>query len=84
MSRTQQVRFESAGGLGLDGRLRIPEGAPTTTYALFAHCFTCSKDSVAASRIGRAVSEHLSEITDRCPVHRTLTSEIHIESELVG
>ena len=57
MPRTQQVRFESATGLALDGRLHIPDGGSATAYALFAHCFTCSKDSVAASRISRALGE---------------------------
>lgn len=34
----------------------MPEG-PVRACALFAHCFTCSKDSLAASRISAALSD---------------------------
>jgi putative redox protein len=40
----------------LEGRLDLPVGQPVA-WALFAHCFTCSKDTVAASRISRALAE---------------------------
>jgi len=39
----------------LAARLDRPDGPPTT-YALFAHCFTCSKDYHAVSRISRALA----------------------------
>ena len=39
----------------LDARLDLPTGNPRV-YALFAHCFTCSKDSVAASRVSRELA----------------------------
>ncbi|GAG55995.1 unnamed protein product, partial [marine sediment metagenome] len=39
----------------LDARLDLPSGTPRD-YALFAHCFTCSKDTVAASRVSRALA----------------------------
>ncbi len=45
-----------AGGLFLAGRLDAPQGEPRA-YALFAHCFTCTKDNVAAARIARALAE---------------------------
>ena len=32
--------------------------AQPRAFALFAHCFTCSKDVLAASRIARALTEH--------------------------
>ncbi|MGI9332930.1 MAG: alpha/beta hydrolase family protein, partial [Gammaproteobacteria bacterium] len=32
--------------------------SPPRAYALFAHCFTCSKDIAAASRISRALAAH--------------------------
>jgi putative redox protein len=35
--------------------LPIPPGKPRA-YALFAHCFTCSKDSLAATRISQALT----------------------------
>ncbi len=58
-----------AGGLGpLRARLR---GAP---------------DSVAAPRLSRALAERglavLRYIADRCPVHRTLESEVEVRTRL--
>ena len=47
-------RFAGTGGT-LDGRLELPDGEPVA-YALFAHCFTCSKETVAASRVSRALA----------------------------
>jgi len=38
----------------LAGRLELPPGKPRA-YAVFAHCFTCSKDLAAAVRISRAL-----------------------------
>lgn len=37
------------------GRLEWPVGRPKA-FALFAHCFTCSKDIAAATRISRALA----------------------------
>ncbi|RNC81208.1 MAG: alpha/beta hydrolase [Phycisphaera sp.] len=52
------LRVEFAGALGdrLAARLDEPE-AENGVYALFAHCFTCSKDIAAASRIARGLAE---------------------------
>jgi uncharacterized OsmC-like protein/pimeloyl-ACP methyl ester carboxylesterase len=46
------IRITFAGSLGheLAARLDLPQG-PVRAYALFAHCFTCSKDNLAARRI---------------------------------
>ncbi len=51
-------RIEFAGSLGepLAGRLDTPDTRPHA-WAIFAHCFTCSKDSKAAAYIARALSE---------------------------
>src|SRR4029077_9806100 len=40
----------------LAARLDAPAGAPLAT-ALFAHCFTCSKESKAAATISQALAE---------------------------
>lgn len=48
--------FPSADGHTLAGRLDRPEG-PARTYALFAHCFTCTKDIFAAGRIARTLTD---------------------------
>ncbi len=45
-----KLSFPGATGELLAARLDVPEGDPTAC-ALFAHCFTCGKDIVAASRI---------------------------------
>jgi len=52
------TRVEFTGSLGhpLAGRLDTPDGPPRA-WALFAHCFTCSKDSKAAAYIARALAE---------------------------
>lgn len=51
------VRFPGALGAELAARLDTPL-LPPRAYALFAHCFTCSKDSKAASFISSALTEH--------------------------
>lgn len=51
------VRFPGALGAELAARLDAPL-LPPRAYALFAHCFTCSKDSKAASFISSALAEH--------------------------
>ena len=47
---SETFTFRGAHGAELAGRLDLPEGPPRAT-ALFAHCFTCTKDSHAARRI---------------------------------
>lgn len=51
----QKVSFKS-GELELAGQLEQPSGE-VKFYALFAHCFTCSKDVAAATRISRALTQ---------------------------
>ncbi|MDH5538979.1 MAG: alpha/beta fold hydrolase [Rhizobacter sp.] len=53
---SQRVEFTGSQGDKLAGRLDTPE-APPRAWALFAHCFTCSKDSKAAAYIARALAE---------------------------
>lgn len=55
--RSDKFVFMSASGHELAARMEQPAGQPRA-YALFAHCFTCGKDSLAASRIARALTEH--------------------------
>ncbi|WP_203294259.1 bifunctional alpha/beta hydrolase/OsmC family protein [Maricaulis parjimensis] len=56
MARTQSVEFRGADGDSLAARLELPDG-PVRAYALFAHCFSCSKDGHAATRISRRLAE---------------------------
>lgn len=47
---TERITFTGHDGAELAARLDLPEG-PHLATALFAHCFTCSKDIPAARRI---------------------------------
>ncbi len=53
--RNEPIRFPSANRETLSARLDRPAGTPRA-YALFAHCFTCSKDSLAATRISHSLA----------------------------
>ncbi len=52
--KSEHLRFPGARGQSLAARLDSPEGAPAG-FALFAHCFTCSKDLKAAGWISHAL-----------------------------
>ena len=49
-ARSKKITFPGSQGTPLAARLDYPEGKPRA-FALFAHCFTCSKDLFAAARI---------------------------------
>lgn len=51
-----KLTFDGAHGVPIAGRLELPDGAPVA-FAVFAHCFTCGKDSSAAVRVARALAE---------------------------
>lgn len=53
--QTEKVTFKGHQGHEMDARLERPEGE-IKAFALFAHCFTCSKDVHAATRISRALT----------------------------
>lgn len=53
--RSEPLTFPNADGLGIAARLDRPAGAPRA-YALFAHCFTCDKNSIGAVHIARALT----------------------------
>jgi len=52
---TERFQFTGKEGHQLAAALDLPDGA-IHTYALFAHCFTCGKDVLAARRIAAALS----------------------------
>jgi len=56
VGNSERITFPNAQGQQLAARLDSPPGQ-TRAFALFAHCFTCSKDVFAASRISRALAE---------------------------
>ncbi|MEO5589483.1 MAG: alpha/beta fold hydrolase [Gemmatimonadaceae bacterium] len=53
---TDEIRFENADGKTLSARLTLPVDRAPHNFALFAHCFTCSKNLIAARRIGAALA----------------------------
>jgi len=53
---SSKIQFDGSGGGTLSARLDEAETA-TRAYALFAHCFTCSKDIAAANRIAQRLSQ---------------------------
>lgn len=54
---SENVEFEGAHGHPLAGRIYWPPGRKPTGFALFAHCFTCSKDLLGAVRIASTLAE---------------------------
>ena len=52
---TQRVDFDGSQGAKLSARLDMPASA-IKAYAIFAHCFTCSKDLHATKRISAELS----------------------------
>lgn len=55
--RSEKVTFTGSQGESLAAKLELPAG-PVRAFALFAHCFTCSKDIFAAARIAGTLAGH--------------------------
>lgn len=51
-----RFNFNNRNGQTLTGQLELPIGTPAG-YAIFAHCFTCSKNVKAASQVSRGLAE---------------------------
>src|SRR5256885_3051251 len=54
---SQAVSFPGAGGHALAARLDVPSAVAPRAYTLFAHCFTCSKESKAATFNSEALTD---------------------------
>ena len=52
----ERLFFKNAEGKKLAAVLELPDGAPPVAYALFAHCFTCTKNVKAAVNISAALT----------------------------
>src|SRR5437588_1699750 len=50
-----RASFKGSQGFELSARVDLPAG-PVRAFALFAHCFTCTKDVVAAKRIAESLA----------------------------
>jgi putative redox protein len=55
--RTERFQFSGADGQQLAATLDLPD-TPPVAYALFAHCFTCGMNVLAAKRIATALAAH--------------------------
>ena len=54
----KRVDFKNENGFELSGLLQLPQGGKPKTFALFAHCFTCTKNLKAINHIGNALAEN--------------------------
>lgn len=56
--RTQKVKFSNADGITLSARLELPADQHPLACAIFAHCFTCSKNLGAVRTISSALTSN--------------------------
>jgi alpha-beta hydrolase superfamily lysophospholipase len=54
----KKLEFTNEAGHKLSARMDFPSDDPPSAYALFAHCFTCSKDIKAISHISRSLTSN--------------------------
>jgi alpha/beta superfamily hydrolase len=57
MMKFKKLNFKNPKGQTLSARLDLPPNEKPSGYALFAHCFTCTKDLKAVANISRALTE---------------------------
>ena len=55
--RTQRADFRSQDGARLGGRLDLPDAGDPVAYAVFAHCFGCTKNLKTMGYLDRALTE---------------------------
>jgi len=55
--RTQKIFFTNRSNIELSAYLDSPDSVQVTAYAVFAHCFTCSKNIKSYSHISRALTK---------------------------
>lgn len=51
-----KVTFKNSSGFDISGRMDLPADRQPLAYALFAHCFTCTKNLKAIAHICRALT----------------------------
>lgn len=54
--KSERIRFTGSTGESLAARIDSPGSIPPKAFALFAHCFTCSKDLKAVGNITKALT----------------------------
>lgn len=55
--KREKVHFKNKNQEQLEGYLELPSNQAPHNYAIFAHCFTCSKNLKAASHISKALTD---------------------------
>lgn len=53
---SKKITFNNAAGVQLSARLELPTDGQPLACAIFAHCFTCSKNLIAISNISRSLT----------------------------
>ncbi len=56
--QSERVEFTNESGHELVAKLDLPLAGEPVAYALFAHCFTCTKNLKAVSRITTRRARH--------------------------
>jgi len=56
--KTLEVKFKNSRGITLSGKIDMPFNEHIRTYAIFAHCFTCSMELKAIANIDKALTKH--------------------------
>lgn len=54
--RSSKIYFKNTKGEQLSGRLDLPADQDPHNFAIFAHCFTCTKDFSAVRNVSRALA----------------------------
>jgi len=54
--RSSKIQFANSKGEKLSGRLDLPADQNPHNFAIFSHCFTCSKDFSAARNVSKALA----------------------------
>jgi putative redox protein len=55
--RIKKLRFPGSQDYELGARLDLPDAGQPVAYALFAHCFTCTKNLKAVGNVNQALAE---------------------------
>ncbi|HKK62901.1 MAG TPA: alpha/beta fold hydrolase [Bacteroidales bacterium] len=55
--KTRKIKFTNSDGFELSAELDLPTGAQPHHFALFAHCFTCSKNLIAVKELSKGLTD---------------------------
>lgn len=56
--RSERIKFTNSSGIELSARMELPISGKPRAYALFAHCFTCSKNLNVVGNISLALTQN--------------------------